>query len=480
MIEIPDVNGAAIGVFGLGVTGLATCEALIASGAEIYSWDENTEARKKTRNTEYLSEHPKKWPWERLAAVVVSPGVPLTHPKPHAIVRKARAENIPVIGDTELFARAINAISEKERPRIVAITGTNGKSTTTALIGHILKSVGETVHVGGNIGEPVLSLPAPAKHATYVLELSSFQLDLTYSLRANAAVFLNLSPDHIERHGTVGGYVAAKRRIFRNQTKEDMAVIGVDDDTSEAVCTQMIARDVAPVAPISAQSTLGRGVYALDGNLFYNLDGKTTSAGSLDGAHALRGAHNHQNAAAALAVCHALGVAPAIAVSAMERFEGLAHRMETVGVVGKTRFVNDSKATNAGAAAKALGAYEDIFWIAGGRAKEEGAAPLRDHMGAVRRAYLIGEAATSFEETLRGAVHCVLCDSLEDAVSAARADAQASDAPEPVVLLSPACASYDQFASFVARGEAFRSCVSAQTDTTAGGDAPLRNGGEAA
>ena len=342
-----------------------------------------------------------------MAAVVVSPGVPLTHPKPHAIVRKARVENIPVIGDVELFARAINDTSADDRPRVVAITGSNGKSTTTALIGHILQSVGETAHVGGNIGEPILSLPEPSKHAIYVLELSSFQLDLTYALHADAAVFLNLTPDHIERHGNVEGYINAKRRIFLNQTEDDLAVIGVDDEYSETVCTDVTANGAVQVVPVSAQSTLGRGVYALGGKLFYNRDGKTTLAGELEGAHALRGAHNHQNAAAALAVCMHFGIAPAVAVSAMERFDGLPHRLEALGVQGKTLFVNDSKATNAGAAARALSAFDDIFWIAGGKPKADGATPLRDKVSGVRRAYFIGEAASAFEEQLRGHANCV-------------------------------------------------------------------------
>lgn len=460
MIKIPDIKDKVFGVFGLGATGISVCEALIASGAQAHSWDENREARKKTANTEYLSEHPKKWPWARMAGVIVSPGVPLTHPKPHAIVRKARASNIPVFGDTELFARAVNALDDDAKPRIVAITGTNGKSTTTALIGHVLRQAGENALVGGNIGEPVLSLPEIDPNTTYVLELSSFQLDLTYSLRANAAIFLNLSPDHIERHGTVEGYVAAKRRIFRNQTPEDLAIIGVDDDISEAVCTEMSALEgAAAVVPVSAQSTLGRGVYALGGKLFRNMDGKTTTAGSLEGAHALRGRHNHQNAAAALAVCDFLGVAPANAIAAMERFEGLPHRLENLGVHGKTVFVNDSKATNAGAAARALAAYDNVFWIAGGKPKADGAEPLRDAMKNVRKAYLIGEAALLFEEQLDGAVICVQCGDLETALTKASVDAEASDAAEPAVLFSPACASYDQFKNFEARGDAFRDLV---------------------
>lgn len=214
MIQIPDVKNKNIGVFGLGLSGLATCEALIASGAQVFSFDENAKAREKTADTEYRCEHPKEWPWKELAAVVVSPGVPLSHPKPHAIVRKAHQEKVPVFGDTELFARAVNAMADHARPRLIGVTGTNGKSTTTALIGHILKEAGVDVYVGGNIGEAVLSLPEPQSGSVYVLELSSYQLDLTHSLRLDAAVFLNLAPDHLDRHGSMDNYLGSKMRIF--------------------------------------------------------------------------------------------------------------------------------------------------------------------------------------------------------------------------------------------------------------------------
>ncbi len=460
MILIPDVKRKNYGVFGLGLSGLATCEALAASGARVYSFDENREARDKTAQTEYRCEHPKNWPWKEMEALVVSPGVPLTHPKPHAIVRKARQENVPVIGDTELFARALNATEPHARPRVIGVTGSNGKSTTAALIGHVLKQAGEDVYVGGNIGEAVLSLPAFDKDAIYVLELSSFQLDLTYSLRLNAAAFLNLSPDHIDRHGDVDGYLKAKRRIFLNQTADGLAVVGVDDDYAQGVCTELMARNAVEVRPVSAGSALGRGVYALDGEIYCNFDGKTLLAGDLARARSLRGRHNHQNAAAAVAVCERFGVSPVLAVKAARRFEGLAHRLEEVGRIGKVLFVNDSKATNAEAASRALSAFSDIYWIAGGKPKEGGVESLRSMMGRVRGAYLIGEAAEVFEEQLKGAVACVQCGDLEKAVAAASADAAASDAANPVVLLSPACASYDQFENFARRGNAFRALVS--------------------
>lgn len=459
MITVPDMKGKSVGVFGLGVSGLATCEALAASGASVYSFDEKLEAREKTKNTEYRAEHPKDWPWKELEAVVVSPGVPLSHPKPHPIVKKARLEKIPVIGDTELFARAINALPERERPRIAAITGSNGKSTTTALIGHMLREAGEEVHVGGNIGEAIMSLPAPDRHAIYVLELSSFQLDLTHSLRANAAVFLNLTPDHIERHGSIDGYFAAKSRIFRNQEAGDLAVVGVDDSWGERLCTELTAAGRAHIAPVSASATLGRGVYALGDAIYFNLDGKTTNAGDLANARALRGVHNRQNAAAALAVALHFGASPAIAMKAARSFMSLAHRMEDITRMGKVLFVNDSKATNADAAARAIAAYDDVYWIAGGKPKEGGLAALKGKLGSVRKAYLIGEAADQFTQELKGDCKTRKCSTLKRAVVAAYKDAAASDNATPVVLLSPACASYDQFKNFEDRGDQFRTLV---------------------
>lgn len=456
MIRIPDVKNKSIGVYGLGVSGMAAAEALVASGANVFTWDENKDARNKTRGSEYLAEHPKQWPWDELSAVVVSPGVPLTHPKPHAIVRKARSTNVPVYGDTELFARAVNAMPENARPKIVAITGSNGKTTTTALIGKILVDAGEDAHVGGNIGEAVLSLPPPEKDSIYVLELSSFQLDLTFSLRANVAILLNISPDHIERHGTMDGYLAAKTRIFHNQQVDDIAIVGTDDEMLENVATKMRISHPAKFAPISVGSTLGEGAFVLDGQLFHNLEGKTLTAGDISNFSGLRGQHNHQNVAAAMAASVFLGVSPAIAMRAAEKFEALPNRMETVAKIGKVLFVNDSKATNASAAARALSAFKDVFWIAGGKPKDGGVSSLTNDLKNVRSAYLIGEAASDFEQQLRNAAHCILCETLDVAVARAYEDALNSDAEDPVVLLSPACASYDQFKNFSERGAAFR------------------------
>lgn len=459
MIPIPGVQKKKFAVFGLGATGLSVADSLVASGAEVFTWDESPAARDKTAGSEYRAEHPKEWPWREISALVLSPGIPYTHPKPHPIVRKAHEENIEVIGDIELFARAVNSFAQNARPRVIAITGSNGKSTTTALIGHVLKEAGLPALVGGNIGKPALALPDMAPANVYVLELSSFQLDLTKSLKADIAIMLNISPDHLDRHGDMAGYIAAKQRIFLNQTANDTAIVGVDDAPSQGMCATLSAPGGPKVVPISAEGALGRGVFSLAGKLFYNLDGKTGEAGDIRYIAALRGAHNWQNAAAALAAAISAGVSPAAAVKSMERFEGLPHRMQIVGRIGSTIFVNDSKATNADAASKALKSYDEIFWIAGGKPKEGGIEWLRPLMSRVRCAYLIGEASQAFAEQLAGAVPCVQCGDLDRAVARAARDASQNNKLASVVLLSPACASYDQFKNFEERGDTFRRLV---------------------
>lgn len=456
MIIVPGIEKKKIGVYGLGATGLSTCEALSASGAEVYCWDDGEAARAKTRNTRYAAEHPKEWPWAELRSLALSPGVPLTHPAPHPVVRKAHQVGVEVIGDIEFFARAVNARPKKDRPRVIAITGSNGKSTTTALIGHVLKECGRDAVVGGNIGLPALSLPEIDAGRVYVLELSSFQLDLAKTLRADVAILLNLSPDHIDRHGSMDGYVAAKQRIFMNQTKNDAAIVGVDDPATQGICAKLLSEGGRAVTPISAEGSLGRGVYALGTKLFFSLCDKSGEAGDIGLIASLRGQHNAQNAAAALAAAIAEGVAPNVAVRAMDRFPGLPHRMEVVAKKGGVLFVNDSKATNADAAGRALKSYDDVYWIAGGKAKEGGVETLRPLMTRVRGLYLIGDAARAFEGQLAGAVPCVQCGDLPTAVARAARDAAQSGLAAPVVLLSPACASYDQFRNFEERGEVFR------------------------
>ena len=459
MILLPDMKNKKTAVFGLGATGLATAKALVASGAQVFTWDESAAAREKVQNTEYHADHPKNWPWAEFQFLALSPGIPLKHPKPHAIVRKAQAAKVRILGDLELYALAMNTMPESERPKIVAITGSNGKSTTTALIAHILSDTGREAVMGGNIGLPLLAMPAAARHQIHVLELSSFQLDLAASLKADISLLLNVSPDHLDRHGDMESYAAAKRRIFDNQGPNDTAIICVDDEYTQIACALVSGNGSVPVLPVSTQGALGHGVYTLDGRMYYNVDGKSGEAGVINQIASLQGAHNWQNASAALAATIKLGVAPAVGIKAMERFRGLAHRMEIVARQGGVSFVNDSKATNAQAAKGAISSHNNVFWIAGGVEKEGGVTELRPLMDRVRGAYLIGECADQFEGQLAGSVPCVQCGNLAAAVSRASRDAAESGIDDVVVLLSPAAASQDQFKNFEDRGETFRRLV---------------------
>jgi len=460
VITLKNIAGKSFGIYGLGATGIASAKTLIASGADVYSWDENPEVCEQTANTEYRAEHPVKWPWDKLDALILSPGIAYTHPKPHSVVEKAKSAGVEVIGDLELFARMINELDEKDRPKIVAVTGSNGKSTTTALIAHILRETGHRIAEGGNLGQAALSLSPPDEIDAYVLELSSYQLDLITSLKADIAVFLNISPDHLERHGGMDGYIAAKRRIFQNMTLDDYAIIGVDDSVSQSVCTDMTAKNATHIIPISVKGTLGHGVFALGDVMFCNFDHKTVKAGTLPEVTSLRGRHNYQNAAAALAAVSKIGVSPPVAMMAMGRFKGLPHRMEEIAQIGKVTCINDSKATNGDAAAQALAAFNNVYWIAGGQGKEGGLSALsNDVLENVRGVYLFGASAEDFTQDLIGKVNISAFDNLKKALSAALRDALVSHSDNPVVLFSPAAASFDQFKNFSDRGDVFRELV---------------------
>lgn len=466
MIPVPGFEGRTVAVFGLGRTGLSAARALIAGGASVALWDENPKGREAAEAEGLPLVDLEKADWSAFAALMLSPGVPLTHPVPHWTVTRAQANGVEVLGDVELFARAVNAAPAHKRPKIVAITGTNGKSTTTALIGHMLRSAGRDARIGGNIGFGVLGLPDMHGGAVYVLELSSYQLDLTSSLKADASVFLNLSPDHLDRHGGMEGYVAAKKRILLNQGKGDTAVIGVDDPWCQRICTEITAANRRTIRPISAGKAMGRGVYVLSGVLYDATGERTVEVADLTMARSLPGKHNWQNAAAAYAACLALGLTSEDASNGLMTFPGLAHRMETVGKLGRVRFVNDSKATNADAARQALSSYPKVYWIAGGRAKDGGIEALTDLFPRIETAYLIGEAEEAFAATLEGKARVVRCGTMEAAVASAYADARDGD-DEAIVLLSPATASFDQYADFEARGEAFRAAVQALSQPAA-------------
>src|SRR5215469_4743374 len=458
MIPVRGFEGRKMAVFGLARSGLAAARALEAGHAEVVVWDDKALARDAARGEGFALEDLASADWFALSALMLSPGVPLTHPKPHWTVEKAKAAGVEILGDIELFARTVAAAPAHKRPKVVAITGTNGKSTTTALIGHVCRQAGRDVRIGGNIGVGVLGLEDMHGGAVYVLELSSYQLDLTSSLKPDVAIILNISPDHLERHGDMAGYVAAKKRILLNQGKGDTAVVGVDDEWCQQIVTEITAANRRTIVPISARRSMGRGVYALQGVLYDAMGERVTEICDLTRAVSLPGRHNWQNATAAYAAARALGLSEQLAAQGLMTFPGLAHRMETVGAIGRVRFVNDSKATNADAARQALSSYPKVYWIAGGQPKAGGIESLTDLFGGIAKAYLIGEAQDAFAATLGRRVPHVRSGTMDAAVRAAFDDARASG-EDAIVLLSPACASFDQFADFEDRGEAFRAAV---------------------
>jgi len=474
MIPITEFKGRDVAVFGLARTGLATARALTAGGARVHAWDDNDVTRANAVAAGVPVSDINSRDWRTFAALVLSPGVPLTFPEPHRVVTLADATGVPIVSDIELFARAVNALPATQRPKLIGVTGTNGKSTTSALIAHILKEAGKDVRLGGNIGAAILELAPLHAGAYYVIELSSYQLDLTSSLRVDAAVWLNITPDHLDRHGDMNAYVAAKKRIFLNQGAADWAIVGVDDAYGAQLCTELTRAAVQHVAPISSGQALGRGVSALDGKIIDALSTRSEVTADLAQASALAGKHNAQNAAAAYAATRALGVDPRIIAAALTTFGGLPHRLERAATVEGVRFVNDSKATNANAAAQALAVYPRVYWIAGGVAKDGGIEDLAQFYPRIAKAYLIGQSAGDLSDTLRGKVPVSMAGHLEAAVRMAFNDARASGEPHPVVLLSPACASFDQFKSYEDRGDQFKAFVAGLAEAP-----PVRNGGTA-
>jgi UDP-N-acetylmuramoylalanine--D-glutamate ligase len=461
-------KGKTVAVFGLARSGTATIEALQLGGATVHAWDDSGPAVDKGRAAGLPISNLHQLDFATLDALVLSPGVPLTHPEPHWTVLKARHAGIEVIGDTEIFAREAAAAGA----RIVAITGTNGKSTTTALTGHVLSEAGLDVEVGGNIGKAVFLLRQPARGRVYVLELSSFQIDLMPRLDPEVGILTNITPDHLDRHGSMENYAAVKARIFASQHKGDTALCGIDDDWSAAIAEKVQATG-ADLRRVSVISDVVDGITAHDGVLRDKRANAVAAEIDLRAMPALKGRHNWQNACMAYGAATALGVDVKTIAEAMTTFPGLAHRMQQVGRVGAIAFVNDSKATNADAAEKALSSFTNIYWIAGGIAKTGGIAPLKPLFGNVARAYLIGQAAQDFAAAIGSSIPHKDCGTLENAVTAALHDAQKDGKPGAVVLLSPACASFDQYPNFEVRGDAFVKAVSHLPDVemTISGDA---------
>jgi UDP-N-acetylmuramoylalanine--D-glutamate ligase len=459
MIELPFYAGYTVAVLGLGKSGLAAARALTASGAEVWAWDDNEDRRAEAAAKDVPLVDLYTCNWLEPVSLVLSPGIPHTHPEPHPVAALAREQGIEIIGDIELLGRA------QPDARYLGITGTNGKSTTTAIAAHVLELSGRRSEAGGNLGEPVMTFEPLGSEGIYVLELSSYQLELTFSITFDVAVLLNISPDHLDRHGGMEGYVAAKRNIFRRQSEPRTAVVGIDDEISLKIFQELKAKGDQIVWPISAKTRAEGGVYVIEGVLFDDTEGQAVPALDLKNVENLTGQHNWQNAAAAYAACKAAQVPPPVIAACLRSFPGLAHRQERVGEIDGVLYVNDSKATNAEATARALACHDSIYWIAGGRAKEGGLAGLEPYFPKIAKAFLIGEAEADFAAFLDGKLDYQRCGDLATALAAASAEAHRREGA--TVLLSPACASFDQFPNFEARGDAFRSAVRALSGETA-------------
>ena len=463
MIPVKGYKGAKVAVLGLGRSGLATAAALAAGGAEPLLWDDSPEARAKAEAEGFtLTDLTRNAALDGVASLITSPGIPHLYPAPHPVIARAIAAGIPVDNDIGLFFQSAADTSWAEMevpPKVVTVTGSNGKSTTTALIHHILKEAGRPTQMAGNIGKGVLSIDPPQDGEVVVLELSSYQTDLARALTPDVAVFTNLSPDHLDRHNGMGGYFAAKARLF-TQGGPDRAVIGVDEVEGQFLAGQLSqgAADDRVIRVSSGQKLEGFGwaVFARKGFLSEWRKGRQVASIDLREIKGLPGAHNHQNACAAYAACRSLGIAPKLIEGALHSFAGLPHRSQLVGERAGVRFVNDSKATNVDSAAKALQAFPNIRWIAGGMGKDGGIAGLKPFLGSVVKAYLIGHSARDFALQIGETPH-EICGTMERAVARAAEEAE----PGEVVLLAPAAASFDQYPNFEKRGDDFSARVKA-------------------
>ncbi|HNQ91405.1 MAG TPA: UDP-N-acetylmuramoyl-L-alanine--D-glutamate ligase [Alphaproteobacteria bacterium] len=462
MIDLSHLRGQRVAVMGLGKTGLSVAHALVQAGVEVCVWDDNEDKCEQARAAGLIVKDLRVAPLDNLNAILWSPGIPHTHPIPHPVAVRAGAAQISLISDIELL------LSAHPETDVVAITGTNGKSTTTALVGHILSAFRPT-EVGGNIGRPALDMPDLGSEGTYVLELSSYQIELTPSLSPTSVILLNITPDHLERHGGMEGYIAAKEQIFANppiDSRKPTAVICIDTKPCADIAKRLKDNGTWTVILVSTKEILDEGVYVADGILYEVRSGESVSIADLRDLKALKGQHNHENAACAYAALrHVYGIEPDHIIREMISFGGLPHRQYLTRIVGGVAYINDSKATNAEAASKALACYHRIYWILGGLPKEGGLNGLEEFMPRIEKAYLIGQAAHEFAAWLeKRKVPFEHCETLDNAVRAAHLDAQAGlgkpgTSGAGVVLLSPACASWDQFQSFEHRGDVFMTLV---------------------
>lgn len=463
MIPVHGFEGARVAVLGLGRSGLSAARALQAGGARPLCWDDNADARARAESEGFATgDLARPGAFDTVARLIVSPGIPHLYPAPNPIVAAAQAAGVPVDNDIGLFFRALGTQDWDYfdvMPKVVAVTGSNGKSTTSALIHHILQSVGRESQLAGNIGRGVLDIDPPGDGGVVVLELSSYQTELARALTPDVAVFTNLTPDHLDRHGGMGGYFAAKRRLF-TEGGPDRAVVGVDEPEGRFLANQLVEglADDRLIRVSSGTKLAGPGwsVTARKGFLAETRKGRQVASVDLRGMAGLPGAHNHQNACAAWAVARSLGLAPRVIEKALAGFAGLPHRSQLVAEIKGVRYVNDSKATNSDSAAKALSAFQSIRWICGGLEKDGGIGAAAQWLGNVTKSYVIGREAAGFALHLKDHPHAV-CTTMAAAVAQAAADAQPGD----TVLLAPAAASFDQYDSFESRGDDFIANVQA-------------------
>ncbi|PKR54939.1 UDP-N-acetylmuramoyl-L-alanine--D-glutamate ligase [Thalassospira marina] len=473
MIDLSHFRGKTVAVLGLGKSGLASVKALVNSGAIVWAWDDNEESRHQLDDLNVTPVNLVECDWNVPEILVISPGIPSTFPTPHAAAEKARRAGKAIVCDVELLCTTV------AQTPMLAITGTNGKSTTTALTAHIISQSGIKTQVGGNLGYPVLGFDALGADDCYVLELSSYQLDLIDQAAFDASALLNITPDHLDRHGGMTGYIGAKRNIFARQKGPQWAIISIDDKHCAKMATELAREGGHRMVEISVNGPAPHGVYVNDHWLVDDLENAQDPILDLATVTHMPGRHNWQNIAFAYALCRARNVATSDIIAGIMSFPGLAHRQEQLGAIDGVTFVNDSKATNAEATAKALSAYDNIYWILGGKPKEGGIDGLETFYGRIKKAFLIGSAAQAFAQTLDGQVPYEMCGTLDVATRRALETAKADQAetanatgqtdatsPAPVILLSPACASFDQFKSFEARGDAFRSLFNDLSATT--------------
>jgi len=448
-------DGKTVAVMGLGKSGASAARALAAAGAKVLAWDDQEETRARAEAEGVALADLSAADWRSFDLLVWSPGIPHTYPKPHPVAAAARAAGVKLVCDVDLLCAA------SPGARAIAITGTNGKSTTTTLTGHVLAGLGTPLAVGGNLGVPALDLPMLGLDGTYVLELSSYQLELLDRAQFDVAVLLNITPDHLARHGGMEGYVSTKASMYDRLPAGGTAIVGVDDLPSAQIHRELAGRKDIAVHAISAEKFVAGGISAPDGMLIDDTEGKAAAICDISSIPGLPGRHNWQNACAAYAAARACGMEAGAIAERLVSYPGLRHRQELVAIIDGVRYVNDSKATNAEAAEKAIVCYDRIYWIAGGQAKEGGIESLRPLFPRIARAFLIGEAAQAFADSLSGVVAYEMCGTLQAAIHRARDAALADSHQGKVVLLSPACASWDQFKSFEHRGDVFREIVGA-------------------